>query len=105
MTETFLQEPSEGASPVFWGGSQAGAAGAEEVSEAVLEYKLVLMNKQDEVALGLAHVPHRQYSQGLKITTVGEWWGRCGGRAGPGAGGLGCGPAWEEAAAAAGAAG
>jgi hypothetical protein len=41
--------------------------------QALLEYKLVLMNKQEEVMVGLAHVPNRRYSPGLKITTVGEW--------------------------------
>ncbi len=40
--------------------------------QALLEYKLVLMNKQDEVMVGLAHVPARRYSPGIKITTVGE---------------------------------
>ena len=42
------------------------------VPQALLEYKLVLMNKQEEVMVGLAHVPNRRYSPGLKITTVGE---------------------------------
>lgn len=45
------------------------------VPQALLEYKLVLMNKQEEVMVGLAHVPNRRYSPGLKITTVGEWQG------------------------------
>lgn len=40
--------------------------------QALLEYKLVLMNKQEDVMVGLAHVPHRRYSPGIKITTVGE---------------------------------
>lgn len=30
------------------------------------------MNKQEDVMVGLAHVPHRRYSPGIKITTVGE---------------------------------
>ena len=51
--------------------------------QALLEYKLVLMNKQDEVMVGLAHVPARRYSQGIKITT---WvsWGQAGGCMGGG---------------------
>lgn len=38
----------------------------------VLDYKLVLMNKQEEVMVGLAHVPNRRYSSALQIKTVGE---------------------------------
>lgn len=38
----------------------------------MLEYRLVLMNKQSKIKLGLSHVPHRHYSQGVPITTVGE---------------------------------
>ena len=34
--------------------------------------KIVLMNKQDEIALGLAHVGNRKYSQPLGIKTVGN---------------------------------
>lgn len=30
------------------------------------------MNKQEEVMVGLAHVPRRRYSSGIRITTVGE---------------------------------
>ena len=41
--------------------------------QALLEYKLVLMNKQEDVELGLAHVPQRRYSPGIKVTTVGAW--------------------------------
>lgn len=33
------------------------------------------MNKQDDVMVGLAHVPARRYSPAMKITTVGEWVG------------------------------
>ena len=50
----------------------------------------MLMNKQEEVMVGLAHVPHRRYSPGLKITTVGEWGGdapNAGGMCGWGGGG------------------
>ena len=46
------------------------------VLQALLEYKLVLMNKQEDVMVGLAHVPRRRYSPAIKITTVGEWVGR-----------------------------
>lgn len=38
----------------------------------MLDYKLVLMNKQEEVMVGLAHVPNRRYSSALQIKTVGE---------------------------------
>jgi len=34
--------------------------------------KIVLMNKQDEISLGLAHVGNRKYSQPLGIKTVGN---------------------------------
>lgn len=50
----------------------------------VLDYKLVLMNKQEEVMVGLAHVPNRRYSSAIQIKTVGEWRrvGKRGGRGG-----------------------
>lgn len=48
-------------------GSTAGAQ-----NQALLEYKLVLMNKQDELALGLAHVKKRRFSQPVPIKTVGN---------------------------------
>jgi len=41
----------------------------------VLDYKLVLMNKQEEEMVGLAHVPNRRYSSAIQIKTVGEWAG------------------------------
>ena len=47
----------------------------------MLDYKLVLMNKQEEVMVGLAHVPNRRYSSAIQIKTVGEQSGE-GGRAG-----------------------
>ena len=48
MTESFQREPSEGGGSLLWGGSQAGGGGElpPELSQALLEYKLVLMNKQ-----------------------------------------------------------
>lgn len=55
-----------------WGESQDDGGGGGDMSEALLEYKLVLMNKQDEVRMGLAHVPHRSYAGGIKVKTVGE---------------------------------
>ena len=44
---------------------------AAALPQALLEYRLVLMNKQKTIRLGLSHVPHRQYAQGIHITTVG----------------------------------
>eukprot|EP00887_Chlorella_sp_A99_P007742 scaffold20.g7742.t1 len=72
MTETIQPDAADAGSLPGWGGSQAESAGGGALGQALLEYKLVLMNKQDDVSLGLAHVPNRQYSQGLKITTVGN---------------------------------
>jgi len=46
---------------------------SETEKHAVLEYKLVLMNKQEEMALGLAHVRHRRYAQPINIKTVGTF--------------------------------
>jgi hypothetical protein len=37
----------------------------------MLEYKLVLMNKQDSLELGLAHVARRKYSAAVHIKTAG----------------------------------
>ena len=42
------------------------------MNHAILEYKLVLMNKQDELSLGLSHVRRRRYSQPVNIKTVGN---------------------------------
>jgi len=80
MTEAFdIKGGSEDASVMGWGVSggsngslQNGAGGDGCMDQAVLEYKLVLMNKQEELALGLAHVRKRRYSQPLNIKTVGE---------------------------------
>lgn len=63
--------------------------------QTLLEYKLVLMNKQEEVMVGLAHVPRRRYSSGIRITTVGaSYWA--------GLGGVGMQDGWFSAAAAVG---
>ncbi len=42
------------------------------VAQTLLEYRLVLMNNQNHIRLGLSHVPHRQYAPGVQITTVGK---------------------------------
>lgn len=70
MTEASSPEASE--SPAVGGDAWDLVGGCGEGGGALLEYKLVLMNKQEEVMVGLAHVPARRYSPGTKITTVGE---------------------------------
>ncbi|KAL6785838.1 hypothetical protein ACKKBG_A00370 [Auxenochlorella protothecoides x Auxenochlorella symbiontica] len=39
---------------------------------AVLEFKLVLMNRQESLRFGLAHVPRRRYSPSIPVKTVGN---------------------------------
>lgn len=55
-----------------WAQSSLDGLEEEELAQAVLEYKLVLMNKQDSVRLGLAHAPSRQYGPSIQIKTAGE---------------------------------
>lgn len=64
------------------GGSEVGAAGptgffaangsSSSLKQAVLEYKLVMMNKQENLGLGLGHVKYRKYGNPVPIKTVGN---------------------------------
>jgi hypothetical protein len=55
------------------GGATASKLGAEsEHHQALLEYKLVLMNKQENLGLGLGHVVRRKYGNPVPIKTVGN---------------------------------
>jgi hypothetical protein len=55
------------------GGPSASKLGAEsEHHQALLEYKLVLMNKQESLGLGLGHVRRRKYGNPVPIKTVGN---------------------------------
>jgi len=59
---------------VAGGGKGRSVAGVSTLTSAeiALEYKLVMMNKQEELRLGLAQVPKRKFSQGIQIKTVGN---------------------------------
>jgi hypothetical protein len=77
MTEAFDGGASEAGSDAPWARAAAGAAASAASQQSggkqsVLEYKLVLMNKQEEVRLGLAHVRRRRYAQPVPIKTAGE---------------------------------
>ena len=66
------------------GGSEVGGQGpasfftgisngsSSSLKQAVLEYRLVLMNKQESVGLGLGHVKYRKYGNPVPIKTVGN---------------------------------
>jgi len=55
------------------GRAPTGKPGGEsEHHQALLEYKLVLMNKQESLGLGLGHVRRRKYGHPVQIRTVGN---------------------------------
>ena len=87
MTELFEKEGSEAGTAhgsqqnVAAGATASGGSGEREressiidgaLNQAVLEYKLVLMNKQEELGLGLGHVSRRKYGAPVPIKTVGN---------------------------------
>lgn len=72
ITELAGVAGSEAGSSMLWGSQDGGGGGGKDLAQALIEYKLVLMNKQEEVRMGLAHVPHRAYAGGIKVKTVGE---------------------------------
>lgn len=50
----------------------AGIFDNNSIDQTLLEYKLVFMNKQDELSIGLGHIQMRRYSQPVNIKTVGN---------------------------------
>ena len=73
MTEMFEKEESETGTANGTNASFGQAFNDTDGSmKTVLEYKLVMMNKQEDLGLGLGHVRRRKYGAPVPIKTVGN---------------------------------